>query len=143
MKFHVKNSKAAKLTASQVIEIRRLYAESDATQGQIARDFEISAVQVGRILRGESWQQLPATMPTREEMDMSARRLYEMQEARKAMSPQERMARDVLEEQQKHPDAMVKELQTEEREATETEMKAFKLGAALPPGVRLPKGSPD
>lgn len=70
MRFHKRNSLAAKLVAEQVVEIRRKYATGEHTQGGLAREYKISVVQIGRILRGESWQGLP-TEPTQEEIDRS------------------------------------------------------------------------
>lgn len=142
-KFGQNHTKAAKLSAEQVRQIRELYANSSASQGQLARDFGISIGQIGRIIRGEAWQQVPATAATREQLALSAQRMLELQEAERKLSAEERMIRDIAEEQARHPDKMIQELGGEEREATAAELAAFELGAALPPGVRLPKGSPD
>jgi hypothetical protein len=57
-KFSKGSLAAAKLTPSQVMEMRELYNER-WTQGALARRYGISVVQVGRIVRGESWQQYP------------------------------------------------------------------------------------
>ncbi len=138
MKFHLKNSRAAKLTANEVMEIRRLYAETDVTQGQLARDFKVSGVQIGRIIRGEVWQKLGPTPPTKEEIEMVGRRLAELQEKVDAMSPAERIMAAALREREKHPDTMVKELM-EGREPTEIEKKAFEMTHCWPPGVKPPQ----
>lgn len=53
-KFNQHNTKSAKLTASQVLEIRVAYADG-TTQGSLARKYNISIGQIGRIVRGESW----------------------------------------------------------------------------------------
>lgn len=53
--FNRSNTKAAKLKAEQVIELKRLYAEG-WSQGRLSREFQISVGQIGRIVRGESWQ---------------------------------------------------------------------------------------
>lgn len=58
MRFQGKNSRAAKLTVQKVLEIRRRYAEGD-TQSLLSRVYQVSLVQIGRIVRGESWQQVP------------------------------------------------------------------------------------
>ena len=50
------NTKAAKLTPSQVYELREKYANGDS-QGKLAREYQVSVGQIGRIVRGESWQQ--------------------------------------------------------------------------------------
>lgn len=45
----------AKLSEEQVLEIRRLYAETDATQYDLADRFGMSKAQIGSIVRGEKW----------------------------------------------------------------------------------------
>lgn len=55
-KFGVRNTRGSKLTLVDVAEIRSLY-EGGATQGSLARMFNISVNQIGRIVRGESWHQ--------------------------------------------------------------------------------------
>jgi hypothetical protein len=54
--FQRHNSRAAKLNASQVYDIRRKYNEG-MSQGQLSREYNISSGQIGRIVRGESWGQ--------------------------------------------------------------------------------------
>lgn len=56
-KFQEGHLRAAKLTPSDVFEMRRLYADEKWSQGRLARHFGVSVGQVGRIVRGESWQQ--------------------------------------------------------------------------------------
>lgn len=51
------NLRSAKLTASKVAEIRYRYNNNLASQGQLSREFQVSIGQIGRIVRGESWQQ--------------------------------------------------------------------------------------
>ena len=53
--FQRRNTRSAKLTISAVQEIRRRYADGE-TQSNLARVFEVSLNQIGRIVRGESWQ---------------------------------------------------------------------------------------
>lgn len=55
--FERRNAKASKLTPSQVVEIRRRYAEG-ATQNALCREYQMSIGQIGRIVRGESWHSL-------------------------------------------------------------------------------------
>jgi len=55
-KFHRHHTKAAKLTAEKVLEIRRLYHEENRTQASLAREFEVTDGTIGRIVRGTSWQ---------------------------------------------------------------------------------------
>lgn len=62
------NKRSAKLTPSEVIEMRRLYSEEGWTQGRCARHFGISVGQVGRIVRGEHWQEYTQP-PTQQEID--------------------------------------------------------------------------
>lgn len=45
-----------KVTSEEVFEMRRSYEAYEMTQGQLARAYGISVGQVGRIVRGESWQ---------------------------------------------------------------------------------------
>jgi len=75
----MKNTAAAKITPGQVMEVRERYA-AGATQGALAREFQMSVGQIGRIVRGESWSRLPQRMATEEELRLSAQRLMELQE---------------------------------------------------------------
>lgn len=77
--FTQQNSKASKLSASEVVEIRRLYLEG-MTQGALCREFGVSIVTIGRIVRGETWQRLPvAEKPLSEgEMKESQARVLAM-----------------------------------------------------------------
>ena len=54
--FGLRNNAARKLTAYEVGELRRMYQEG-ATQGALAKSYGVSVGQIGRIVRGESWQQ--------------------------------------------------------------------------------------
>ena len=62
MGFGNRNTKSAKLTLTKVAEIRERY-ETGETQGSLARMFGVSIGQIGRIVRGESWQQREAQAP--------------------------------------------------------------------------------
>lgn len=57
-KFNQNNSRASKLSPVQVHEIRSKYA-AGYTQASLCREYGISIGQIGRIVRGESWQQFP------------------------------------------------------------------------------------
>lgn len=57
MKFQRNHTHSSKLSPMQVLELRQRYAEEGWTQGRCARFYGISVGQVGRIVRGESWQQ--------------------------------------------------------------------------------------
>jgi hypothetical protein len=74
--FQRHNSRAAKLNASQVAEIRQLYEEG-WSQGRLCREYGMSIGQIGRIVRGESWRdyRMPDRIPTEEEVQASAKRL--------------------------------------------------------------------
>ena len=54
-KMGFRNTKAAKLTPSQVVEIRTRYEEGE-TQAHLSRVFGVGVQQIGRIVRGEAWQ---------------------------------------------------------------------------------------
>lgn len=103
-KLQRRNTASARLTAVQVMEIRQRYADGE-TQGALGREFGITAVQVGRIVRNESWQSLPATPPTKQEIEHSLSRLMEVQIA----AERERAAR-------RDPDRLLSELKGEENE---------------------------
>jgi transcriptional regulator with XRE-family HTH domain len=79
--FGRNNLRRAVLTASKVQEMRALYGRGHVTQGQLARDYGVSVVQVGRIVRGEVWQGLGPQQAGAEELEASARRLMELQES--------------------------------------------------------------
>lgn len=81
MIFDAKNKRAKKLSQSEVTEMRRYYGEG-ITQGQLSRAYGVTVGTVGRICRGESWQEgAGARMPTQEEMDATAGRIMTIQEA--------------------------------------------------------------
>lgn len=63
--FGLRNLGAAKLSAAQVVELRRLYQEEGWTQGRLARHFQVGVGQVGRIVRGEAWVTVTQTSPVR------------------------------------------------------------------------------
>jgi len=77
--FQRKNTRAAHLTASQVLEIRDFYERGRVTQGQLARDYGVSVVQIGRIVRGEVWQGLRKALPSAAAIDESAQRMLALQ----------------------------------------------------------------
>lgn len=72
-KFGVHNNKSAKLSPTQVLELRQRF-RAGWTQGALARAYQISVGQVGRITRGESWQayQNPADELSPSEIDAMA-----------------------------------------------------------------------
>ena len=52
------NSNTAKLTEEEVVEIRRLYEKTEKTQYDLADMYGVSQVQIGRIVRRETWTNL-------------------------------------------------------------------------------------
>lgn len=77
--FGRRNTKARKLTAYEVQQIRKAYAEGE-TQGALARAYGMSVGQIGRIVRGESWS--GGLMPqgvSAAELEASAQRLLDLQ----------------------------------------------------------------
>lgn len=69
---------AAKLTLEQVQEMRRHYRDG-ATQGDLSRYYGVSIGQVGRIVRGESWQSgVNAGKGSQADIDSSQARLAAM-----------------------------------------------------------------
>ena len=54
-----------KLTAKQVMQIRRLYAAGGITQVKLGQKFGVTQEQVSNIIRGKIWSHLPfpATLP--------------------------------------------------------------------------------
>ena len=118
-KFSYRNNKAAKVTAPLVIEMRERWSRGNVTQAQLCRDYGLSVVQVGRIVRGESWQNIG--MPMGEtEMRASAERMLALQaELQNKLAPafeslQTRLADDVAREKAKAflGDDMVAELKS-------------------------------
>lgn len=107
--FQKNNTRASKLLASEVRDIRTLYARGDCSQGQLSRDFGVSVIQIGRIVRGEVWQHLPTEISARE-LDQSAKRLLELQQTVEA--PGLSKLASVAEEQFK-ANALVDELAAE------------------------------
>ena len=76
--FGPKNSRAAKLTAGQVIAIREQYAAGGCTQADLCRHYGVSVIQIGRIINGQSWQKLPMAPKTAADAAASQARLLEM-----------------------------------------------------------------
>lgn len=79
--FRRHNRYSAKLTPGKVLEIRERYAQGYTTQGTLAREYHISIVQIGRIIRNEVWQDLAPTPATERELLDSAERMMAEQVA--------------------------------------------------------------
>lgn len=106
-KFQYRNSRAAKIGPAQVVEMRARYAAGRTTQGQLSREFGLSVVQVGRIVRNEVWQDLPDLPLNEAELQDSAQRLLAVQR-----SVSERLASAIVEQKEKDQagDKMINEL---------------------------------
>mgnify|MGYP003660423923 CR=1 FL=1 len=105
------NNRAAKLNPGIVQDIRELYGRGDCTQGQLARDYGVSIVQIGRIVRGEVWQSVKQPEPSAREIENSAQRMLAVQ--RRVEEPAESFGVSRLQvEAAEHfrGDAMVREL---------------------------------
>ena len=94
-KFNARNARAAKATPQMVMEIRRRYAEMES-QPSLARVFGLSVSQIGRIVRGEHWKQLP-TVPTDQEMNFTTEMVKAGlgKEVQEAVLAQERKRQDL------------------------------------------------
>lgn len=82
-KFPRGHKRAAKLTGEAVLEIRQRYVNGES-QGSLARAFQISVGQIGRIVRGESWietAQVEDPQGIRDAAADSLARLLQMQKA--------------------------------------------------------------
>jgi hypothetical protein len=74
-KFSRTNVRAAKTTATAVLRIRELY-NAGWTQGRLSREFHLSVGQIGRIVRGEAWQEYShAVAPHPDEIQHSLAKL--------------------------------------------------------------------
>ena len=67
-KFSPHNTKGAKISNDQVLELRQLYHEEGWTQAQLARKYQVNVNTVGRIVRGESRQQVPMATESPEDI---------------------------------------------------------------------------
>lgn len=54
----------AKLTATAVSEIRRLYANGGVTQQWLAEQFNVTREAIGRVVRNERWAHIPSDIET-------------------------------------------------------------------------------
>lgn len=94
--FHKGNKRAVrKLTATQVYDIRLLYRRGDCTQGELARDFGVSVIQIGRITRGEVWQEIKLP-PSDRDVEESMRRMLQVQEETQGLSKLQEEGEKVL-----------------------------------------------
>ncbi len=73
MRFGPKNRGGAKATVDMVIEIRQRY-DAGETQSALCKEFKLSLVQIGRIVRRESWQGVEE-LPSDKAIEESASRV--------------------------------------------------------------------
>lgn len=92
-KFERGNAAGKKIGAVGAEEARRLYATGGYTQAQLAAIWDLSTVQMGRILRGESWRQMGSRIPSEEEIKASAERMFKMQQERDGLQRLQEEAR--------------------------------------------------
>lgn len=80
--FQRGNSRASKLSVSEVLAIRQAYTQTRVSQGALARKYQVSVITIGRIVRGETWQSVPmqASEMSEGELKDSADRLFAEQE---------------------------------------------------------------
>ena len=99
--FHRGNKRAAKLTAEQVQDIRRRAATGRWTQRALSAEFEVTVVQIGRIVRREVWMDLaPPALSASQEAD-TMKRLLALQRSLSEdvpQSPSEIAAGNLLDE---------------------------------------------
>jgi len=95
--FSQGNRRASKLSFPEVAEIRRLYAQGVITQGDLSRRFGVSVIQIGRIVRGEVWQQLPVMDRGMSEGELkeSAERMLALQQSLTGAAKLEQVAKDL------------------------------------------------
>lgn len=145
-KFTAGHRRSAKLSADQVRRMRELYSEG-ATQGSLARAFGVSVGQVGRIVRGESWQSYQRILTDQEieeqveeqalaagadEIDTSAALLLE-----KLRSSEPEPDHDPLEE------IMQRRSAAKPQENSDGNAEAAQTGSGSPPAPGSPPTSPD
>lgn len=80
--FSRSNIRAAKLTPSLVLEIRQKYA-TGTSQAALSREYGVGVGQVGRIVRGEAWQQF-STIKSAAELEADRLKLLEDAKASEA-----------------------------------------------------------
>jgi DNA-binding XRE family transcriptional regulator len=108
-KFGQRNLRAAKLTLVKVRQIRELYAEGQYTQGELGKHFGVSAIQIGRIVRGESWNHSDPAAISKAEIEASQERMRHLVNfaPQEVGSPLDRLAGEIA--------AKKEELQTSDR----------------------------
>lgn len=98
MTFSRNNRRGAKLDAEKVLQIRRLYHEAMWTQRRLAVEFDVSEMQIGRIVRNEAWKlgevggalpPIKVTSPqvTKTDVERSAERVMQLLGGESAVQP--------------------------------------------------------
>ena len=62
-KFHLSNLRGAKLTPDQVTRIRERYWNNMESQSALCREYGVSKETIGRVVRGETFQNVPGPVP--------------------------------------------------------------------------------
>lgn len=96
-KFGLRNKGNARLSPGEVNRIRERYAGGE-TQGSLAREFGVSVVQIGRIVRNEVWLDIAPTLPDAGLAD----RFAKVQEEVNA-----KMEHEIAEMRAMHPDNLI------------------------------------
>jgi hypothetical protein len=82
-KFSQGNTKASKLDAQRVLDMRAKYATGMYTQASLSREFQVSIATVRNVVNGLSWQNVEMVKPEhqmRYEEQQSLRRLSTLME---------------------------------------------------------------
>ena len=103
------SNKSAKLSVHDIQQLRYDYAAGKANQGQLARRYKISVIQVGRITRRECWQNISDFGLEPLDLEASARRLMAIQEETDASKKMQAAIEEQRQENQKG-DAYLNEL---------------------------------
>lgn len=99
-KFWSGNTKAAKVTPTEVINIRA-DAQKGMTQNSLCHKYDLSIAQIGRIVRGESWRGVKQE-PTVFDVEASARRLMAIQQEVDTRSATQKMQDALKAEKEKN-----------------------------------------
>lgn len=99
--FKPNNRYGAKITVTDVQKMRADYATGKTTQGALSRIYGISVIQIGRIIRYESWQNVPPFVLSGEDLALSANRILRIQEEAERRSAAQKMQDEIMEAREK------------------------------------------
>jgi len=85
-KFRLGNTRASKLTAAQVVTMRREWADG-AKQSDLSRRYGVSPTTVHNIIYGLTWQNLPAAIPDEQIMFEANQSLEKLNQALEITDP--------------------------------------------------------